>query len=66
MYVKIRMLMLTNKITFNDIAKALKVSRNNARNKINGKANMTVEDIKILKEKFFTTSTYDELMEQNF
>lgn len=63
MYINIRILMLKNNLTFDDVAKVLKVSRNSASLKVRGKASMTVEDIKSLKSKLFKNSTYEELMQ---
>lgn len=63
MYINIRILMLKNNLTFDDVAKVLKVSRNSASLKVRGKASMTVEDIKLLKSKLFKNSTYEELMQ---
>lgn len=63
MYINIRILMLKNNLTFDDVAKVLKVSRNSASLKVRGKASMTVEDIKLLKSELFTNSTYEELMQ---
>ena len=54
--------MITNNITFYDIAKCLNVSRNTASHKVNGKANMSVKDIKQL-HTLFNDLTIEELME---
>ena len=63
MYIKIRLLMLVNKITFDDIAKILNISSNTARNKIYGKSKLSVEDLKAIKTSLFTNYTYEELSE---
>ena len=65
MYINIRMLMIANHITFNDIAKVLGISRNSACNKINGKAVLTVDDVNKLKSKLFTNATYEELIKKD-
>ena len=63
MYINIRLKMITNNITFDDIAKCLNVSRNTASHKVNGKANMSVKDIKQLQTTLFNDLSLEELME---
>lgn len=57
MYQNIRLLMLKNNISFEDIANALNISRDTASKKINGKANLSVDELLTIQKKFF--ANYD-------
>lgn len=54
MYQNIRLLMLKNNISFEDIAEALNISRDTASKKINGKAHLSVDELLTIQKNFFT------------
>lgn len=61
MYSEIRLLMLKNKISMQDIGKELNLHRNTISQKINGKAEFTLDEMLKIRDKFFANATLDEL-----
>lgn len=65
MYIELKLLMLKNGISTNDIAELLKIHRNTVANKINGSSDFTISEIKEIQNTFFNDVEFETICKNN-
>ena len=61
MYTKLRALMFVRGVSITDLSKELNIDRNTVSDKIKGKGKFYVDEICIIRDKFFPDKTLDEI-----
>ncbi len=65
MYVNLRVLMIKNHISLNEMSKALKITRNTLSKKINGKAKFSLDEFLKIQAEFFSNVSIEVLSKKD-